>query len=442
MILSGVFLLVVDVLILFFIFSTKLACSPLKKGFLLGIFYFLSFPVTVLVLNGRVDLQDNNSPWAKFIFDQQYPEVFILSFALLLISIILYLINDRIVAIENDFDQYSITLIKTEIFIGYVISISILFSFYHITSDLNLKWTEHRDALAQIYGGEFYSIFKIISVCVVFVTSLKVQSLISLTGENFTKTLLYFFLPLFEMFISGNRIYVFSLAVLYLINNLPLISKRRMFIYFLTAIFFLNFLVLWSSIRAFMSDEGFLRAYDMAVNYHNEIENKGDSLMNSLMSMTEGANVFVLLNIIKDTPSHIDFTYFQPYLKIIMIFIPRSFWPNKPLSYPQVVAQLYNPEIDGFSLNSTIFGEGYGSFGILGCIFIFIFCFVKFLFFMKLIRHTTKHDCVLFSNVAFIFSFFSVRYGALSDVFLLLIFCFFCLWMLSVLARSINRHKF
>ena len=75
-------------------------------------------------------------------------------------------------------------------------------------------------------------------------------------------------------------------------------------------------------------------------------------------------------------------------LTFIASFVPRLFWPDKPMAGGKANMKMYTGvNLKGVSMNVGPFGEAYGSFGnFFGCLYVFMFgLFIRFsyLFFLK-----------------------------------------------------------
>lgn len=90
-------------------------------------------------------------------------------------------------------------------------------------------------------------------------------------------------------------------------------------------------------------------------------------LWNNLMS-TRYLDAFENFAFILDTfPQNEPFLVGKTYGALFVNWIPRAFWPNKPIGAGKMVADLYlGWDSGGFTVGPSIFGEAYMNFGYLG----------------------------------------------------------------------------
>ena len=95
--------------------------------------------------------------------------------------------------------------------------------------------------------------------------------------------------------------------------------------------------------------------------------------MNSFSEMTIGVNTHMFLEGHFDNFSNLarlvragTITYGQQLLGVLLFFVPRSIYPDKPIATGGYIADLYNLDFDHISMN--FWGEGYINFGIIGVI--------------------------------------------------------------------------
>lgn len=425
------------------------------KGVAIGLCYFIMLPLLFAVMIGQVEYSTIGSEWAHYNIDVDGASSFyIFCFCIFFIILAGFLVPKIVGANLNttydsntNYFTYPKSHFKkayTEYCITAALCLTILISFQIVFSSVGLKWTEHSLYMSNIIGGQLYSIIKIMSVSLMIVSSLIIQSLIRSKGESLVLTFFYFFLPLYEMLISGNRIYVFTFSIIYLILNFRELTFKKKAVYFLFLVIGAYTLNLWSTVRAYSHTDGLISGIEKAIEYEstNYTEAKDPlSLLNkNILSVTEGANAYVLTQVVEDFPKKYDYIYLDPYIKIVGTAIPRSLWPNKPESVPLIFARIYNPEIEGFSLNGSLVGEGYASLGFLG-VFLILICVLLLLYFSKIIINRKFNDCYLASNLGLFYGFLSIRYGALSDVFLMVMFSIFIVFIVKYLAAFILREN-
>ena len=424
------------------------------KGIAIGLCYFIMLPLLLAVVLGQVEYFNSDAEWAHYNIDvdgasSYYMFCFCTAFIfftgfLLPKSNSLY--YNSIYSTDTNYFQIPRNCFKQS-YVEYGITATcclvILISFQIVFNSLGLKWTEHNLYMSNLIGGQLYSMIKIMSVSLMIVCSLIIQSVIKAKGESILLTFFYFFLPLYEMLISGNRIYVFTFSILYLILNFRNLSLKKKAIYFIFLVVGAYTLNLWSTVRAYSHTDGLISSVEKAIEYENsksaEIEGPLTVLNKNILSITEGANAYVLIQVIEDFPDKYEYIYFDPYVKIVGTIIPRSLWPSKPQSVPLIFAKIYNPELEGFSLNGTLLGEGYASLGFFG-VFLILICVLLLLYASKMIISKMLLDYYLASNICLFYGFLAIRYGALSDVFLMIIFSVLIVFTVKYLAKIIVKE--
>jgi hypothetical protein len=96
-------------------------------------------------------------------------------------------------------------------------------------------------------------------------------------------------------------------------------------------------------------------------------------LVNGLQSLNHrNSDITSVASIIRDTPSAYDYEYGRTYLGIALFAVPRVLWPAKPSLVIGFETTLkYFPGADPYNYASsptTLFGEFYLNFGIMGCL--------------------------------------------------------------------------
>lgn len=193
-----------------------------------------------------------------------------------------------------------------------------------------------------------------------------------------TKKIFYFFIFLFFLVFSFNeisrRVYIsFIFIVLPIIlsyihlryGKMKGVHKFVISIIFIGAFIFMNF----------------LRAdYDFG-----EGKVEGDEMTSMVNYMLEFKAVDTFDNtafVIENFPSKYDYYYGETYFAILVQFLPRSIWENKPVSFGAPLGLLkkvgirefsiktWRNEVNGLSFSPGFLGEAYANFGVFGMIFL------------------------------------------------------------------------
>ena len=113
----------------------------------------------------------------------------------------------------------------------------------------------------------------------------------------------------------------------------------------------------WANIRSYTDK------FEGIEIYTDRIISGQVDFMTPIVEILEGANILVLFEIVKTAGSEFNLALGESYLKSITWIIPRSIWPEKPLSATQSVAAVIEPGEQGWSVSFTQFGELYFNFG-------------------------------------------------------------------------------
>jgi oligosaccharide repeat unit polymerase len=77
----------------------------------------------------------------------------------------------------------------------------------------------------------------------------------------------------------------------------------------------------------------------------------------------------IVLEVVSLVPTMYDHFYGQSYFRLLLIFIPRSIWPEKPINTETIVGGWLNPGVEGMSVPPGVAGDLYLNFGMIGVIF-------------------------------------------------------------------------
>ncbi len=158
---------------------------------------------------------------------------------------------------------------------------------------------------------------------------------------------------LIEVFLSGNRIFVALMLITYFSH---LLIKQKYLALLLVALSFPGLSILsgtWAYYRI-NSDVGL----GASLAHISEIAISDPNMIpTSVIEMTEGANSLALMAITRDFGNEEELLLGHTLIKVFLLPVPRSIYPNKPENFNLIAAAIYEPNIPGFSLNTTIFGE-------------------------------------------------------------------------------------
>ena len=231
--------------------------------------------------------------------------------------------------------------------------------------------------------------------------------LIVATRISLKKSLIFFYLfagfyEILYMMLSGNRIFIVVLAIGILV---VFILKRKYRMLLVMGILLPSFVILlnnWIYVRADFSKIINIGNYSEYADKHEFIA--------KILNIFEGANMLLLLHVVKDYGDTFPFLNGASYIKIIT---PRFVQVRRIPTISVVLAKQYEPDVENLSLNSTFLGELHTNIGFYSIIFIPLFVLI-----LRFASIASLHP--LIHNLLFVIVFFSVR-TTLSYVVILLI---------------------
>jgi hypothetical protein len=417
--------------------------NGVEVGFLFGISYFIVLPVFALntVVGYNIDSANLYGSWKSYAFNETATEnvQLLLILLFLVCQLILFVrVTSRIKRKEvklNDNYSYAKLNLKTYVLTSVSLYLLSTFTFNLPRFILQGSWHESLHLAKIFYGSLIGGGLKFLSLASLVISGWMLISLY-VERKKIIFLFIYFSLPLIEMITSGNRIYLLVFIVGYLfllISNRNLKAVLKLSALSLPLVIVSN---VWSQIRGSVDSLGFTQS--ISSYFDRDASHGVDGFVQFIMSITEGANAMVLLDLIKNIPSSINYTYFDSYLKLLFFWVPRDIYEEKPLSFPQIAALYYEPQLKGFSLNATLIGEGYSGFGLLGLPLFFSFV----IFILLIYQHIWNKLCrglELNWFVPMIFSFLALRAGAISDIIMFMIMIMILASILKVISKNKAR---
>jgi oligosaccharide repeat unit polymerase len=168
-------------------------------------------------------------------------------------------------------------------------------------------------------------------------------------------TCLLWLVLLMQVVVTGNRIYL-AIYLLAVVAALCCQKRWKVLAGVLACAPILVFVFsMWSSVRHSLSDLG------KSSGEYLEGDHR-DDLMSSLINVTEGMNVLLLMHIVDDYGTRVDYLKGLTYSRALISLVPRRLLPNKPHNFTALMAEQYLPNVET-SLNATAIGEMYANFG-------------------------------------------------------------------------------
>ena len=362
------FLFIIEFLLVLLIFFYILLKEGVnfKVGISFALMFFIFIPVWVMILTGRVELSmtDFGSTQIDHVILKQNIKT---SFILLsfIFSIIIYLYFPSLKNKQKIKEVFNPS-IKTY-FIIYLSGMSFIFIGSGLLGGGN--WYDNRHNFFESYGA--------IALLIAFVlNSSKILIIASLTYKwlekkmGFIKFLIFIgSFTVLDMVFSGNRIYLFCTFVMISLIYLKRFPKK---IFLLTPVIipcifvFGYFASIFKHMRGPLFYKGFPTIQVFVASLARAISLEPPKPILFFLGISESVNVNVIYNLFN---SFDKFLYGTTYLKPMFFYLPRSIWVNKPESITIIAAKTYG----GASLVTTIIGEMYMNFYLLGIVFLPIF---------------------------------------------------------------------
>ena len=358
---SALFIIEFFLILIIMLYTLLKKGATFKVGVSFGVLFFVFIPVWIMILTGTLELSKADFSYTTLtdvvLNNNIHSSLLLLGY---LFSILLYLyFPSRYSTIEvNDKFKPSSKAYLTI----YTIGMLIVF----IGSGLleGGDWYQNREHFMQSNGA--------LAVLIVFlVNSAKILLLSTLfykwLRNDFSFYKFMFFILLFviiDMVFSGNRIYLFCTAILIGLTLLKRYPKKTLIAspFLFPATFFLGY---FASIFRHMRGPLFLNGlptfevFIAALNRAMILEPPNPKLF--FIGISESINVNVIYNLFN---RYEDFLLGATYFKPLFFYIPRSIWEGKPESITVITANSFG----GSSLVTTIIGEMYMNFSLLGII--------------------------------------------------------------------------
>ena len=389
-----------------------------KVGVSFGILFFIFIPIWIMIITGSLDLSKSDFSYTTIsdviLKKELSSSMLLIAF---LFSIILYLyFPSRYSNLEVD-KEFKPSI--KSYFIIYILGMIIVFIGSGLLDGGN--WYQNRHHFFVSSGAFAVLIAFIINSAKILIISSLVYKW---TNKELTFYKFLFFIVAFafwDMFFSGNRVYLFCTAVLIGLIFLKRYPKKTLiaFPFIFPATFFLGY---FASIFRHMRGPLFLNGlptFEVFVKALNSAMILEPPMPKSFfIGISESVNVNVVYDLFN---RYEDFLYGATYLKPLFFYLPRSIWEGKPESITVLTADF----LGGSSLVTTIIGEMYMNFSIYGIVILPIILWFTEGFLTKSLRHYGSISNI----VGFFFGilFFRMPYSdeLLVFVFLVLILIFF-----------------
>ncbi len=383
-----------------------------KLGLSFAVLYFIFIPIWILIITGKVDLVKIDFGWTSLtdvILEKDIKASFLLILYLLGFIIYLYLFNFyKKKPLPEDKIEFKPNL--KLYFIIYFVSFFIILIGSGLLEGGN--WYSSRHSFLEKYG--------VLAVFTSFVMNsakiLIISSIIYLWTDNQIKfrTFLIYILTftLFDMFFTGNRIYLFAtfaIIGLILFKRYPLKILIALPV-LVPVVFYLGYFgAIFRHIRGPLFKEGIptFKVFSKAV--ERAIHLDPPNITNFFLNISESVNFNVIYNIFN---RYDETLYGATYLKPLVYFVPRSVWADKPESITKIAANIFGSS----SLVTTVIGEMHMNFAYLGILILPVaLLFIEYLF-LKM-----RLDSPIYNYILFIMGILIVRMPFSDDILIYII---------------------
>ncbi len=363
---------------LYFIYVIKLYINGLRYPslilcWLIGFFYFLYIPFTLIVLAGGYDIPEFHQvkgTWGNLDVSTTESMIAAVVIVFMLLSLLstAHFFSPRRFRPQHPHDY---KLNYKQLFKVYrrvlVAVLAVWILKIYLSGGIVAYFFEHWYFRHEDNNGVFWLILDRLfdGTYMVFcaVTAIIFADAVKRKRYRFWLLASAVFMLLMGVLVSGNRIHL-VLVGLYVLPFILIYNRKLVapIIFAMPAVIILG--SYWANIRSYTDKFKGIEVYTDRI-ISGEVD-----FMTPVVEIFEGVNILVLFEIVKKAGSEFDFILGETYLKSITWIIPRSMWPEKPLNATQAVAALIEPGERGWSVSFTQFGEVFFNFGMAALVFI------------------------------------------------------------------------
>ena len=356
---------------LYFIYVLKIYMKGLRYPtlilcWLIGFFYFLYIPLTIIVFAGGYDIPDFHQvkgTWGNLDVStiESMIAAVVIVFMLLSLLFTAHLFSPRHFRPQH-FHDYKLNYKK--LFKAYrrvlVAVLAVWGLKIYLAGGFVAFFLEHWYFRNEGTNGVFWLILDRLfdGIYIVFCAFTAIIFADAVKQKRYRLWLLAsaVFMLLMGVLVSGNRIHL-VLVGLYVLPSVLMYNSRLVTPIIIAMPVVIVMGSYWANIRSYTDKFKGIEIYTDRI-----ISGQVD-FMTPIVEILEGVNILVLFEIVKKAGSEMNLVLGESYLKSITWIIPRSMWPEKPLSATQSVAAAIEPGEQGWSVSFTQFGEVYLNFG-------------------------------------------------------------------------------
>lgn len=347
-----------------------------SHAWLLGQFYFLYLPLSAISFAGQFAIEafETSSLWGRV--DMRNPDDFnaaMLVLVALTINLVVFALiyasqpRRQPVQIVSDSWQAGIRrllwLLGGALFCAW--SAQIVAS-GGLAEFLAAHWYTRHDEFFERYGALFVLFVRVTDAMhLAFAAAAGVYIYGCLQTRRYGWVMLAFVacILLAGMILTGNRIFIAILGI-FSIWCLALVGRRLLLLgVFLAAPVAAWIFSLWATVRGDLPNILENIQASWAEPFGKEVH-----FARIVFDLTEGINVMVLLQLVKDYVSgSFELLLGETYAKLFVFFVPAALMPDKPRGLTTTLAEVFEPG-EATSLPATSFGEMFANFGWLALV--------------------------------------------------------------------------
>lgn len=429
-IVSILFILEFFFFIFFFFKSLKKDGLTFKLGITLGVLYFIFIPVFMMILTGTLILPKvdfGSTSISDIVLQHNIPSSFVL--ILFLSSILFYLYIPKIKSSTNSLREVQ-TNGKWR-FSAIVYLSLLLFIFIGSGMLKGGNWYDNRHDFMVNNGffAVFISFLMSASKVLLIVFIINYWMKKSLSNRLFFITIFIF--VVFDMLMTGNRIYAFiTFSIIFLlILKTHFIKVLKYSLIGAPLLYFAGYFAsIFRHMRGPLFEKGFpsLSHFQKVLTY--AINHEPPDVYNFFSGISESVNVNVIYGLFN---RYSEYLYGASYLKTFLYPIPRSIWHSKPISITNIAGDFFGT----VSLVTTFIGEMFMNFSYFGIILLPLFLLLTEYSMKYLFRNYSK-----ISNTLLFFLGLMIFRMPFSDSILVFVLVYFLL-RLTMVKWKLNINK-
>lgn len=408
--------MILTLFLLFFIaIKRQLSCyhtlTPVM-GWLAGLFYFITFPLFLIILNGGYEkpgYPQSYTLWGKI---STNPDEFLVPFLIIWItlsfvnlSVIIFSPKRGTIDVPDELYRDKLILSLPQIKKILIFSIGISFIFFLINIYLgggpiayfSTHWYYRFNETSEQFGMLFTLYLKIYYTNQVILAAstglLTMAAIRKQWNKNYYILGFSFFTMVLHMVMSGNRIYIALLLIYIIVAMVSFLNIRKLIKWFLVFIPIVPIFSVWTYLRSNLAN--------LSVglkNYISAFDQVSSKIITTLMDLTEGSNNVLLIHIMNDYGSDFEFLRGITYIRALTSVLPKRLGLYID-NFSIILANIYQPGFKS-SMNGTALGEAWANFGVLQIVVLPVITLL--IIWISHYFYIHRQNCTLYTSVMFI----------------------------------------